>query len=157
MYSKVLFETLKKYLNPPSSSLGTKYPAACQRQLNATASIPGILNYPIDQLNKICRKLLGEGLGSCTLEELQEIEQQLEKSVNSVRAKKVYREHIEQLKAKCGMQAQKATNVEHRESQGYAESSSPSSDVETELFIGLPETRSTRRILPPPPLPPLPQ
>lgn len=35
------------------------------------------------------RRLLGEGLGSCTLEELQQIEQQLERSVSSVRARKV--------------------------------------------------------------------
>ena len=35
------------------------------------------------------RKLLGEGLGSCSLEELQQIEQQLEKSVSNVRARKV--------------------------------------------------------------------
>lgn len=51
----------------------------------------------------------------------------------------------------CGMRPQQARNGEQRESQGNAESSSPSSDVETELFIGLPEIR-TRRILPP--LPP---
>ena len=36
-----------------------------------------------------CRRLLGEGLESCTIEELQEIEQQLERSVSSVRARKV--------------------------------------------------------------------
>lgn len=35
------------------------------------------------------RKLLGEGLGSCTMEELQQIEQKLEKSVSTIRAKKV--------------------------------------------------------------------
>lgn len=35
------------------------------------------------------RKLLGEGLGSCSLEELQQIEQQLERSVSSIRARKV--------------------------------------------------------------------
>jgi len=35
------------------------------------------------------RKLLGEGLGSCSLEELQQIEQQLERSVSNVRARKV--------------------------------------------------------------------
>ncbi|RDX60374.1 MADS-box protein SOC1, partial [Mucuna pruriens] len=48
------------------------------------------------------RKLLGEGLGSCTLEELQQIEQQLERSVSNVRARKnlVYKEQIEQLKEK---------------------------------------------------------
>lgn len=32
---------------------------------------------------------MGEGLGSCTIEELQEIEQQLERSVSNVRARKV--------------------------------------------------------------------
>ncbi|MCI16693.1 MADS-box protein SOC1-like, partial [Trifolium medium] len=31
---------------------------------------------------------MGEGLGSCTMEELQQIEQQLEKSVSVVRARK---------------------------------------------------------------------
>ncbi|CAN6566286.1 unnamed protein product [Malus baccata var. baccata] len=48
------------------------------------------------------RKLLGEGLGSCTLAELQEIEHQLEKSVNNVRARKsqVFKEQIEQLREK---------------------------------------------------------
>lgn len=35
------------------------------------------------------RKLMGEGLGSCSLDELQQIEQQLEKSVSVVRARKV--------------------------------------------------------------------
>jgi hypothetical protein len=32
---------------------------------------------------------MGEGLGSCSMEELQQIEQQLEKSVSVVRARKV--------------------------------------------------------------------
>lgn len=35
------------------------------------------------------RKLSGEGLGSCSIEELQEIEQKLERSIRSVRARKV--------------------------------------------------------------------
>ncbi|KHN29419.1 MADS-box protein SOC1 [Glycine soja] len=98
------------------------------------------------------RKLLGEGLGSCSLEELQQIEQQLERSVSSVRARKnqVYKEQIDQLKEKeralyaenarlCeqygGIQPQPATK-DPKEIQPYAESS-PSSEVETELFIGL--------------------
>lgn len=37
----------------------------------------------------IYSKLLGEGLGLCTIEELQQIEQQLERSVTKVRARKV--------------------------------------------------------------------
>jgi len=35
------------------------------------------------------RKLLGEGLGSCSIDELQKIEQQLERSISKIRAKKV--------------------------------------------------------------------
>ncbi|CAL5401132.1 unnamed protein product [Camellia sinensis] len=48
------------------------------------------------------RKLLGEDLGSCTMEELQQIELQLERSVSRVRAKKmeVFMEQIDQLKEK---------------------------------------------------------
>lgn len=38
---------------------------------------------------KCLRKLLGEGLESCSIEELQEIEQQLENSVSNIRARKV--------------------------------------------------------------------
>ncbi|KAL1369052.1 MADS-box protein SOC1 isoform X1 [Arachis hypogaea] len=124
----------------------------------------------IDILEAAKRKFLGEGLGSCSIEELIQIEQQLEKSVSIVRARKtqLYKEQIEQLKEKekalmdenamlydkCDNMVQnlatnKTNNKDQRENQAqpYAESSSPSSDVETELFIGLPETR-TRRMSP---------
>ncbi|GMI66897.1 SUPPRESSOR OF OVEREXPRESSION OF CO 1, AGAMOUS-like 20 [Hibiscus trionum] len=109
----------------------------------------------IELLEASRRKLLGESLGSCTLEELQEIEQQLEKSVSSVRARKtkVFKDRIQQLKEKekvlaaenaklcekCGVLPWKGS-----ESEVANDESSPSSDVETELFIGLPEGRSTR-------------
>ncbi|XP_013444986.2 MADS-box protein SOC1 [Medicago truncatula] len=121
----------------------------------------------IDLLETSKRKLLGEGLGSCSIDELQKIEQQLEKSINKIRVKKtkVFREQIDQLKEK--EKALVAENVRLSEKYGnystqestkdqreniaeaepYADQSSPSSDVETELFIGLPETRS-RRISP---------
>ncbi|CAI8607339.1 unnamed protein product [Vicia faba] len=102
----------------------------------------------IDLLETSKRKLLGEDLGTCSINELQKIEQQLEKSITKIRAKKtqVYMEQIDQLKEK-----EKALVAENAMlSEKFYESfnqSSPSSDVETELFIGLPETR-TRRISP---------
>ncbi|XP_059456278.1 MADS-box protein SOC1 [Corylus avellana] len=112
----------------------------------------------IELLEVSKRRLLGEGLGSCSIEELQEIEQQLEGSVSKIRARKtqVFKEQIEQLKEKekaleaentrlCekfGVQPQQGLN-EQREILPYEESS-PSSEVETELFIGLPETRAKR-------------
>ncbi|XP_024173289.1 MADS-box protein SOC1 isoform X2 [Rosa chinensis] len=102
-------------------------------------------------------KLLGESLGLCSIDELQEIEQQLERSVNSIRARKaqVYKEQIEQLREKervltaenqrlnekCEAMQPRQPVSEQRENLACPESS-PSSDVETELFIGLPERRS---------------
>ncbi|KAJ6390907.1 hypothetical protein OIU77_025002 [Salix suchowensis] len=107
------------------------------------------------------RKLLGECLGSCTIEDLQQIEQQLERSVSTIRARKtqVYKEKIEHLKQKEKLLTAENAKLseksggqpwqvarEQREnlpSEEQRESSSIS-DVETELFIGLPETRTKR-------------
>ncbi|XP_022733562.1 MADS-box protein SOC1-like isoform X4 [Durio zibethinus] len=110
----------------------------------------------IEILQDLRRKLLGEGLGSCTLEELQQIEQQLERSVSNVRARKtqVFKEQIDRLQEKekilaaenaklyekCVMQPWKGSK-EQKENIPYNESS-PNSDVETDLFIGPPEGRT---------------
>ncbi|RDX68491.1 MADS-box protein SOC1, partial [Mucuna pruriens] len=115
----------------------------------------------IELLEASKRKLLGEGLGSCSIEELQRIEQQLERSLSNIRARKiqVFKEQIEQLKEKekglldenarlaekHGICLQPARNDQNENQPQYYVESSPSSDVETELFIGLPDTR-TRRI-----------
>nr|ALS54682.1 SOC2 [Camellia sinensis] len=112
----------------------------------------------IELLEVAKRKLLGEDLGSCTMEELQQIEQQLERSVSRVRAKKmeVFMEQIDQLKEKekvltaenaklCekyGLLPRQESN-EEREVVPYTESSEIS-DVETDLFIGPPEGRIKR-------------
>ncbi|CAK8560935.1 unnamed protein product [Lathyrus sativus] len=121
----------------------------------------------IDLLETSKRKFLGEGLGSCSIDELQRIEQQLEKSITKIRVKRaeVFREQIELLKEKeqtlvaentrlsekydsySSQQAKKDDRENIGEVEGYADQTSPISDVETELFIGLPETR-TRRISP---------
>ncbi|XP_057952481.1 MADS-box protein AGL42-like [Malania oleifera] len=103
------------------------------------------------------RKLLGQGLGSCSTDELQEIDSQLERSLRNIRARKaqLFREQIEELKAKerllweenarlsekCGMRPS-GQRVEHGEIVTCSHSqSTQSSGVETELFIGLPERR----------------
>ncbi|PWA48149.1 Transcription factor, K-box [Artemisia annua] len=115
----------------------------------------------IEALELAKRKLLGEGLGSSNIEELQEIEQQLERSVTIIRARKmqVYNEQIQQLQAKEKMLASQnamlnvkciipvqcispteENTVEGRENV-QIEEYEENSDVETELFIGLPEKR----------------
>ncbi|CAK8560934.1 unnamed protein product [Lathyrus sativus] len=121
----------------------------------------------IDLLETSKRKFLGEGSGSCSIDELQRIEQQLERSITVIRVKKaeVFGEQIDQLKEKekalvaensrlsekydsfSSQQAKKDDRENVVEVESYADQSSPISDVETELFIGFPETR-TRRISP---------
>ncbi|KAE8697548.1 Agamous-like MADS-box protein AGL19 [Hibiscus syriacus] len=117
----------------------------------------------IELLEASKRKLLGERLESCTLEELQQIEQQLQKSVTCVRARKtkVFRDKIQELKEKEKILAAENAKLceksgmlpwegskEQREKEVPSDERSPNSDVETELFIGLPEGR-TKRILQP--------
>ncbi|XP_076948779.1 MADS-box protein SOC1-like [Bidens hawaiensis] len=113
----------------------------------------------VELLEVAKRKLLGEGLGSSTIEDLVRIEQQLERSVRIIRARKmqVYNEQIEQLKAKEKLLADENAILTEKcqvpEDQVTEETradlrlveNGENSDVETELFIGPPETRTKQR------------
>ncbi|XP_024996532.1 MADS-box protein SOC1-like isoform X2 [Cynara cardunculus var. scolymus] len=105
----------------------------------------------IELLEVTKRKLLGEGLGSTTIEELLHIEQQLERSVCIIRARKmqVYYEQIQQLHAKeQTLASENATlnekchfvNEQGSKERGanfvVTENEDTISDVETDLFIG---------------------
>ncbi|KAK4379333.1 hypothetical protein RND71_001195 [Anisodus tanguticus] len=106
------------------------------------------------------RKLLGEGLQFCSLQELQQIEKQLERSVSTIRAQRiqVFKEQVERLKEKEKILAaenailrEKFGGLQQRETPSGEESgearsteNSKKSDVETELFIGPPECRIRR-------------
>nr|WVD93370.1 suppressor of overexpression of C01 B [Osmanthus fragrans] len=112
----------------------------------------------IERLESSKRKLWGEDLGSCTNEELQELEQQLERSFSSIRTRKiqVFRQHIEQLKEKgTALAAENAMlwdKLSLQQERGSKEERAiePSADisevsvVETGLFIGPPETSENR-------------
>ncbi|RZC57629.1 hypothetical protein C5167_004936 [Papaver somniferum] len=109
----------------------------------------------IENLEASKRKLMGEGLESCSIDELQTAENQLEKSLLNIRARKnqLYREKIEQLKQKekqlleengvlcekCGPR-QGEPQHQKREITPY-EITPDSHEVETELQIGRPERR----------------
>ncbi|CAH1448024.1 MADS-box protein SOC1 [Lactuca sativa] len=113
----------------------------------------------VELLEVAKRKLLGEGLGSSTIEEIVQIEQQLERSVRIVRARKmqVYNEQIEQLQAKEKLLAAENASLTEKcliqTDQGTEEmrpdlrvvDNEENSDVETELFIGPPEVRRTKQ------------
>ncbi|CAB4271344.1 unnamed protein product [Prunus armeniaca] len=116
----------------------------------------------IENLEASQRKLLGHGLDSCSVEELQEITGQLERSVRKIRERKahLFSEQMEQLRAKERLLLeenaklseefdarprlllqQQQLSVEEKGAVSYWSQSSLSSEVETELFIGLPVTR----------------
>ncbi|KAI7737577.1 hypothetical protein M8C21_027448 [Ambrosia artemisiifolia] len=95
------------------------------------------------------RKLLGEGLGSSTVEELQDIEHQLERSLRIIRARKmqVYNEQIHELRSKEKLLASQNAilngkclvhnkeEIEERRANFQTINREGSSDVETRLFI----------------------
>lgn len=111
----------------------------------------------IDLLEHSKRKLLGEGLDSCSIEDLRHLENQLERSLRNVRGRKnqLYTEHIERLKVKetilleenailCKKAEQQSTT--QKEIATY-DGTPEEPDVETELFIGRPERIRTRNPL----------
>ncbi|XP_061361104.1 MADS-box protein AGL42-like [Gastrolobium bilobum] len=111
----------------------------------------------IELLEHSQRMLLGHGLNSCSLDELQGIEDQLDRSLQKIRQRKgqLFREHIEQLQNKerdilgenaklsemCGEKSWRQQWVKPTEAAPHSPSSHSSHVVDTELFIGLPEQR----------------
>ncbi|KAG7982641.1 hypothetical protein I3843_04G063300 [Carya illinoinensis] len=105
----------------------------------------------IELLDASQRKLMGHGLSSCTSEELQETESQLVRSLSLIRGKKaqLWTDEIEHLKEKERLLLEEnARLIEKLSAQEkgivpYRSQSSQASDidVETQLFIGLPEMR----------------
>ncbi|KAM7273379.1 hypothetical protein ACFE04_028043 [Oxalis oulophora] len=125
------------------------------QQLKQDAEIMG---QKIQQLEISKRKLMGQGLGSCSTEELQQIDTQLEKSLRTIRARKeqLFRESLENFKAKeramldenkrlnemCGsITWHPSICTQPEKGMNSSQQSSQNSEVVTELFIGLPDTR----------------
>ncbi|XP_047939509.1 MADS-box protein SOC1-like [Salvia hispanica] len=107
----------------------------------------------IELLENSKRNLLGHNLGSCSMDELEQIENRLERSINSIRARKVqlYNEETEKLiskekflldenqklRQKIGLKKNQTSEM-HREIGSCSRSKERSEAVTTELFIGLP-------------------
>lgn len=96
----------------------------------------------IEALAATQRKLLGQELNSCSLEELHEIDNQLEQSLRSIRARKeqLYREEIAQLKAKEKLLLDENMKLlTQKQGEPFSTSqSTQNSMIDTELSIGLP-------------------
>ncbi|XP_020220768.1 MADS-box protein SOC1 [Cajanus cajan] len=150
-------ETIERYRRHTKNDTPTSFRTVEQNMQHLKQEAANMMK-KIDFLEASKRKFLGEGLGSCSIEELHRIEQQLQRSISNVRARKtqVFMEQIEELKEKekalleekarlsekHGTDPQPTTKDQtENQPQNYAESSL-SSDVETELFIGLPHSRT---------------
>ncbi|CAH2071320.1 unnamed protein product [Thlaspi arvense] len=121
----------------------------------------------IEQLEISKRKLLGEGLEASSIEELQQLENQLDRGLTKIRAKKyqLLREEIEKLKEKeRNLIAENKMLMEKYEKErggtiARTSSSSTSEEVDTDddsemevvtdLSIGPPETRHSKKFPPP--------
>uniref|UniRef100_A0A2P2LF31 Mads box protein n=1 Tax=Rhizophora mucronata TaxID=61149 RepID=A0A2P2LF31_RHIMU len=100
------------------------------------------------------RKLLGQSLSTCSLEELQDIGNQLERSLSNIRIRKAQlcMERLEQLKAKERLLLEENAKLQEKsgarpwpqssqqkEAPMSSKQSINNSEVRTELIIGLPE------------------
>ncbi|XP_058763768.1 agamous-like MADS-box protein AGL19 isoform X2 [Vicia villosa] len=102
----------------------------------------------LEQLELYKRKLLGDELDRCGIEELQKIENQLEYSLSKIRARKnqLLLEQIEKLKKQewCLLEKNRRLReqcgIEQQDIEVLAQSEL-NEEVETELFIGRPEKR----------------
>ncbi|XP_031097906.1 agamous-like MADS-box protein AGL19 isoform X2 [Ipomoea triloba] len=104
----------------------------------------------VDLLENTKRKLLGEGLESCSTDELQQIEDQLEQSLSNIRARKnfIYKERITKLKEeeetlrRQNADLRKRLEVKSLTLSTVQQDIDPQQkimEVETQLFIGPPE------------------
>ncbi|GMP96109.1 hypothetical protein CsSME_00044900 [Camellia sinensis var. sinensis] len=102
------------------------------------------MSQKIELIEASKRKLLGDCLESCSINELQLIEEQLEKSLHNIRARKekILTEENQKLREKCEVRSPHLPIpllVAPEPNREF-------SDVETELFIGLPEQRTTHSL-----------
>ncbi|XP_022873229.1 MADS-box protein SOC1-like isoform X1 [Olea europaea var. sylvestris] len=151
-------ETIERYKRH-KKDIQAKNPPVEQNKQHLQQEMASLMEN-IEHLESSKRKLSGEDLGSCTTEELLELEQQLERSISSIRTRKiqVFRQHVEQLKEKgtalavenamlrnkLSLQQERGSNKE--KATVPSADISEVSDVETDLFIGPPETSRKRAL-----------
>ncbi|XP_040871164.1 agamous-like MADS-box protein AGL19-like isoform X3 [Glycine max] len=114
----------------------------------------------IEHLEDSRRKLLGDELDKCSIDELQQLENQLERSLDKIRATKnqLFRKRIEKLKEeeKCLLEVNKRLREQYRIERQRCLSDQDvefatkkeGEEVETELFIGRPERRMPLKLKP---------
>ncbi|KAI3703212.1 hypothetical protein L1987_73130 [Smallanthus sonchifolius] len=151
--SSSMHETIKRYRDHVKETQTQNSPGAEDVQQLRQLAVG--MAKQIELLEVAKRKILGQGLGSTTIEELLSIEEQLERSVSIIRERKmqVYNTQIQQLQSKERMlitenavlsekyQLQTIEESEERIENLTVMENKDTSDVETELFIGLPKRK----------------
>ncbi|PIN06288.1 MADS box transcription factor [Handroanthus impetiginosus] len=116
-----------------------------------------LMSRKIELLENSRRKLLGYNLGTCSMEELQDIDKQLQRSLKNIRSRKaqLFKEEIgklqtkenslfeenERLREKIGLKQRHAQENVGQQEIGCYSRSTQCSEVVTELFIGPPTRR----------------
>ncbi|XP_072971076.1 MADS-box transcription factor 50-like isoform X2 [Typha angustifolia] len=150
--SSSMLKTIDRYTTHSKASYGSKKPTEQSIQLKSEAAS---LAKKIELLETYKRRLMGEGLGSCTLEELLELEAHLQKSLSNIRVKKQWKllEKISELEEKERMLFKENALLREKVRE-YLQVNAPervvpdvqacqNMEVETELFIGRPGTSET--------------
>ncbi|XP_039036376.1 agamous-like MADS-box protein AGL14 [Hibiscus syriacus] len=110
----------------------------------------------IELLEDSKRKMLGHGLEPCSVDDLQQLQNQLERSLCRIRARKnqVFLKQIDKLKEEERRLGEENANLREKCEMRQRESSSTglsgelqnqNMEVETELCIGLPERRNIQK------------
>ncbi|XP_050376793.1 MADS-box transcription factor 50-like isoform X3 [Argentina anserina] len=108
----------------------------------------------IEFIDSSRRKLLGDGLESCSIDELHQIENQLERSLAKIRDRKEIRllEQNAELREKCGMQLicppSNGEEDGNEDDDVETEGDCRTMEVETELFIGPPKRQRNAKKTP---------
>lgn len=146
-------KTIQRYVtNAKVVSMGSE--TGIQENVkNMTDESTAELHKKIDLLEESQRKLLGEGLDSCSTDELEQMERQLEHSLRSIRARKstLLNEQIEQLKEQQKKLTRANTELRNKRDMQPGQQSNfvaaqPKAlamEVETGLFIGPPSERQS--------------
>ncbi|XP_021754069.1 MADS-box protein SOC1-like isoform X2 [Chenopodium quinoa] len=134
--------TIDRYQKHMKELRGVKSKVSSDRNMLQFKEDAHELEKKLKSLEISKRKLLGDGLEACSIDELQELEKQLDKSLSNIRAKKnaLFREKIDKLYEELHVSSPDS----QRSRQTADDQQNSAQDVETELFIGLPESRNTR-------------
>ncbi|XP_004240747.1 MADS-box protein AGL42-like isoform X1 [Solanum lycopersicum] len=147
--SSCMQKTIERYREYTKETLININTFEVEQQMEKLKEETANIAKKIEILELSKRKLLGQGIGSCSINELQEIDNQLERSLKIIRARKsqVFKDEIQRLKErerqmleenarlsqKCGRAALESAQLKEKET------SCSRVTMETDLKIGLPD------------------